>query len=239
MVGLHHVLTCGHNVYFENKWSEWIHVNPGLDESNEPYGMVRVAQVYVHKKWYETNDKDHDIALMVLEESVGSRTGCAGICYLNTQNILKEFVEITGYPNDKGGYQMYSMGRTPTRFLNNRILHEVDTDHGQSGSALWIYCKNKINPFVVGVQTLGFKDHCVGDKRVNQAVYINKEIFNSLKSLIEKTYKLNKSRTVSHQRSSVRNSTTPKPIFSVKLKDQFSVKTVNLKKIYVKVTERK
>lgn len=176
MVGPHHLLTAGHNVY-DHKTKNWVNnisVHPGLNDLIAPLGEIKATRVYTFKDWVEKQDPDYDIALIVLAQSVGYETGWSGLLSLNDPNLSKEKVHITGYPGDKGFKQMWTMSHTIKTFSSERFYYEIDTFGGQSGSGVWI---NKWgSPYVLGVHTQGEGELYKG----NSGVRLSKSKFESV-----------------------------------------------------------
>ncbi len=190
MVGPHHLLTCGHNVYDtkEKKWAESITVFPALNDDHAPFGQVKVVKVYIYTNWTMQADKKFDIALLILNQSIGKYTGWGGVVCIDDQHILQEKIHITGYPGDKGLKQMWSMSHVVKSNGTEEFEYEIDTHAGQSGSGIWI---NKWGlPLVLGVHTLG------GDAK-NFGVRISEQKFTDLfVTAMTATRKLKKSTIV-------------------------------------------
>ncbi|MCP5492000.1 MAG: trypsin-like serine protease [Chlamydiales bacterium] len=186
MVGPHHVLTCAHNVFCkDNKnWAEKIVVCPGRNNLSAPFGQAEVTRAHIFSKWSDEADSGYDIALLILNESIGKCTGWAGILCLENQGLLKKPVKITGYPGEKDE-QLWGMKNNIKLLGSETIEYDIDTSPGQSGSPIWI--ENMGMPYIIGVHTLG---SC----NVNSGVRISNEKFiNLIAKKIFETYKLDKS----------------------------------------------
>ncbi len=81
LVGPHHILTCGHNVYDtdDNVWAEEITVYPALNDKHAPFGSVKVVKVFTFTQYTNQKDERYDIALLILNKSIGKYTGWAGM----------------------------------------------------------------------------------------------------------------------------------------------------------------
>lgn len=155
MIGPHHVLTCAHCVYdFDEKsWFKEILACPALNGKIAPFGEVKVTRAYIFKSWLTIGDSNFDIALLLLDQSIGDYTGWGGLLSAPDTDLSQEEVYIIGYPGDKGFKQMWGMGHKIKEMTSDKVYYEHDTQGGQSGSAIWI---NKYGmPLILGVHTLG------------------------------------------------------------------------------------
>ena len=111
MVGPHHLLTCGHNVYDTKvkAWADEITVYPALNEAQAPFGFAKAIKAYTFSNWTERGERQYDIALLILDKSIGKETGWGGLLSEEDQELSKEEVNIYGYPGDKGFKQMWGM----------------------------------------------------------------------------------------------------------------------------------
>lgn len=182
MVGPHHVLTCAHNVYDIAKkcWALKIDIYPGRNKKSAPFGKLSVTRAYIFENWTNKEDKQFDIALLVLDQSIGFLTGWGGICSSNNKSFVNEKFHITGYPSDRGLDEMWSMNHVIKQIHPETFDYEIDTASGQSGSAIW--SDRWGQPTIIGVHTLG-ANLC------NSGVRITSDKFMRLFSeVISKTY---------------------------------------------------
>lgn len=181
MVGPHHLLTCGHNVYDPKKkrWAEKITVYPALNESFAPFGKVNVVKIFTFKEWTDHGDKLYDIALVILNRSIGKVTGWGGMLCTSDEDLSQETVNIVGYPGDKGMKQMWGMDHKIHKINAEEFEYLIDTNAGQSGSAIWI---NKFGtPMILGVHTLG-------GNFANYGVRLSQQKFRAIVQKIFETY---------------------------------------------------
>lgn len=171
IIGPHHILTCAHNVYNQEdkKYVSSISVVPALNDNYAPFGEIKVTRFYLFKKYvqHEQNKNltiDLDIALLILDKSIGMYTGWAGISTDSDENLKYNYVKdgffenaykvnITGYPGDKGHNQMWTMSHKLQDLNKERFEYLIDTNPGQSGSPIWV-SKNG-GPVILGVHTHG------------------------------------------------------------------------------------
>jgi V8-like Glu-specific endopeptidase len=156
IVGPHHVLTCGHNVYGgdpKKSWATSISVYPALNGKSAPFGEVSVVKVYTFADWTNKEDTNFDLALLVLNRSIGKYTGWGGVMSTPDSTLTSQRVHITGYPGDKNFNEMWTMEHIMKSLLIERFEYEIDTYKGQSGSAIWF--KKFGLPIIVGIHTSG------------------------------------------------------------------------------------
>ncbi|WP_194848288.1 trypsin-like serine peptidase [Candidatus Neptunochlamydia vexilliferae] len=188
LIGPHHVLTCGHNVYDikTKKWATKITAYPGRNEKSAPYGKATVIKAYTFNNYTNNKERAYDIALLLLDRSVGKYTGWGGLCSAPDDSLKGATFNITGYPGDKGLDQMWSMSHKIKSIEKEIFEYEIDTNRGQSGSAIWV--KDEFGSVkIMGVHTLGGFDK-------NSGVRISKDKFTKLfQTTIANTYKIQKS----------------------------------------------
>jgi V8-like Glu-specific endopeptidase len=185
-VGPHHVLTCGHNVYSRkfNQWADNITVYPALNGGSAPFGKSTVAKVYTFRGWVTSGNQEFDMALLILDSSIGEHTGwCGLLSTLDDTTLYKQEVHITGYPGDKELNQMWTMCHKISIAGPEQFDYEIDTHPGQSGSPIWI--DEWGTPMILGVHTLGGNDK-------NSGVRLSQQKFTRLLiNKISQTYVLN------------------------------------------------
>lgn len=185
IVGPHHLLTCAHCVYKfdEGAFFEEISVYPALNDAVAPFNKVKATRAYMFKVYQDQGDGQFDMALLLLNQSIGDYTGWGSLLSADDAQLYPEMVHITGYPGDKGnGKQMWSMSHKIKTIKPEVFDYEIDTYGGQSGSAIWI---NKWgNPVVLGVHTLG-------SNNINSGVRLSAGKFEKIVQVIRDTYVLN------------------------------------------------
>jgi len=87
-------------------------------------------------------------------------------------NFLKNAtLNLSGYPGDKGGNQQWFMARKTKSVSSRRIVYDIDTMGGQSGSPVWYLTNGQ--RYAVGVHTNGVSSG-------NSATRIVTPVFNNL-----------------------------------------------------------
>lgn len=187
MVGPHHVLTCGHNVYSidTKSWAASISVYPALNGRSAPFGELHAVRVYTFADWTNRADTDFDLALLVLNRSIGKFTGWGGVVSTPDSALATQRVHITGYPGDKNCNEMWTMEHTMQSLLAERFEYKIDTYNGQSGSAIW-FVKLGL-PMIAGI-------HTSGTQFINGGTRISHQKFTEFViRLISETRKISKS----------------------------------------------
>lgn len=188
IIGPNLVLTAAHNVY--QRYSKGVKVGQ-LDKNNmtfypgrmgniNPYGGVKIRDVYYPEE-YETadeNDRDkYDYALLVLDRFIGNETGFFRINKLyNKERLSSMKVHIYGYPEEMGKH-LYGMegffkfDEDTKDFEKDMILHELDSTPGQSGAALYI--KDHNSYYIIGIHLGGFPKEF--NIQYNRAIFLNED----------------------------------------------------------------
>ncbi len=211
MIGPHHVLTCGHNVFDETtkKWAENIKVYPAVNGTSAPFGHATVTRVYTLKKWHDSASSEHDLALLVLNLSLGKYTGWASVRCEGDAFFAKREVHIYGYPGDKGPNELWGMNDTIRKATSEEFEYVIDTYKGQSGSPIWM--SDNDAPSVLGV-------HTHGDVAKNVGVRITEAKFKEIHAIVRDTLKLVSSPKVSCPSQQLQ--TRSLPIFGKELWEQ-------------------
>jgi len=82
LIGPHHLLTCAHNVFSHHSrnkcFAKKIEIYPGRNKEQAPFGKANVTKAYIYEDWSIKKDKQFDIALLILDHSIGLCT-CVGV----------------------------------------------------------------------------------------------------------------------------------------------------------------
>lgn len=174
-IGPRTVMTAGHCVYIhdEGGWAESIEVIPALGGSDRPYGSTRANRFHAVDGWVKNLDSDFDYAAIMLDESLGNKTGWYAFAALDQTALSSADANISGYPADKErASRQYFHARKIVRASQRKLFYEIDTYGGQSGSAIWLQINGK--RVVVGV-------HTTGSSTSNSGTLINQEVFNNMR----------------------------------------------------------
>ncbi|CAN5674936.1 hypothetical protein BH10BDE1_BH10BDE1_16800 [soil metagenome] len=159
------VLTAGHCV-FDLETRKAIPVRkftPGRNQNFEPYGSIDVVGVHVARE-YTQGDTSRDIAVLVLKESVGIKTGWLEIAW--DHSVLAPHNSalggwsgpgsIVGYPGDKASKTMWLVACDfyVAQLTTQLPQYTCDTFGGMSGSAL-VAGNSRGQAMIFGVHTMG------------------------------------------------------------------------------------
>lgn len=199
LIGPHHLLTAAHNVYDVDKkeWAHSISVRLGLNEVVAPFGEIKVAKAYTFDQWVQNKDFNYDIALITLGNSIGYKTGWAGVVSLEDESLVKKNVTITGYPGDMGFNKMMKMSHRLKLVNPERFYYDIDTYGGQSGSGIWI--QKFASPYVIGVHTLGEGALYTG----NSGVRLSSPKFHKIAKWISQSFTLSSQNALSREETPV------------------------------------
>lgn len=207
LIGPHHVLTAAHNIFHKDYirvdnsntklktgWANDITLELAFNNNINPYKTLKATRVYFFKQWVESNDPEYDIALIILDQSIGIETGWAGLMALD-DDALEEMkknnkINITGYPGTHKGNMMSINGKIDN-FNNNFIGYKLDTSYGQSGCS--IYIKHLGKSSLIGV-------HTTGGQECNKGVRLTESKLEKIVQWIFETYKLSPPPKISFKR---------------------------------------
>lgn len=154
LIAAKYVLTAGHCVYNKDRggYAKKIEVVPGLSGTYKPYGSVFSTKIRTYSNYTTNKDKNYDIALLTIDKSIGNTTGWLGYTYYSTINGVTG--HLAGYPDDKGGKNLYYHYGPISSSTSMRVSYSIDTYDGQSGSGVYRIINNK-DRYVFAVHTHG------------------------------------------------------------------------------------
>jgi glutamyl endopeptidase len=176
LVGPRTVITAGHCVYMHSHggWAKKIEVIPGRNGSTMPYGSCTATHFRSVKGWTNKKNITHDYGAIILPSNCryGDRVGYFGYANLSFFSLLGLKVNLAGYPGDKPTGTIWFDARQITLVLARRLVYNIDTAGGQSGSPVWRLKDGKRH--VVGI-------HTNGASTGNSATRITKPVFDNIK----------------------------------------------------------
>ena len=136
-VGPRHVLTANHNVFHNiHNWALSIIVTPALHNKFSCFGNSNVIQI--HSFTINSDDPSFDLALLILDQDLGYKTGWMGIAAIeNNDELEKLYPQITGYPSNKN-FDMFTHLGSITKASKELLDHDIDTGPGNCGSPMWV-----------------------------------------------------------------------------------------------------
>lgn len=158
-VGPRTLLTAGHCVYstfFFGGWAERMEISPGREGQTFPFGTVTSARFSSVDRWVESEDPDFDIGCIHLDAEPAGNLGWFAVGALPATELQGYFVNIAGYPADRGiGTELYHHKNRVLSVSERRVFYDVDTYGGQSGAPAWIHERNDSPPLAIGIHAYG------------------------------------------------------------------------------------
>ena len=169
------VITAGHVVFLHDHggWARSIEVIPAMNDGARPYGSCTSSTFRSVNGWTNSKNSDYDYAAIILPQNCrpGDRTGWFGLAVKDDAFLRNAILNLSGYPGDKGGNQQWFMARKTKSVGGRRIVYDIDTMGGQSGSPVWILLNGQ--RYAVGVHTNGLSSG-------NSATRIVTPVFNNM-----------------------------------------------------------
>lgn len=161
------LLTAGHCLYLEKYgWATKIEVKPGGNDSS--FEKVTASNYAVSKGWEDSFDSDYDYGVIVLDESMN--TGSLSLKTKTISELKYKGVINYGYPIDKDEGTLWYGEGTIKSATTNMLMHDVDTEGGNSGSPIIL----KTDSFsAIAVHTQG-----KGSGNLNKAVRVTDSLIN-------------------------------------------------------------
>lgn len=183
IVNKHHVITAGHCVYSKKDggWAKSVMFYPAQNDNNLPFGGIPVVQLWSVKGWTDRLDTNWDFGMLILNQDIYKKTGHLGlIAHRDHRKLLRHRVNVTGYPGDKGGKQMWTHADIIKSTSSQIVIYNIDTMGGQSGSGVWSKFDNYKPYHVCAI-------HATGHSSGNGATRISMPLFDSIVKIMSST----------------------------------------------------
>jgi glutamyl endopeptidase len=158
MINRHHVLTAGHCVHSKSDggWATNVQFNAAQNDASLPFGSAFATRLLSVNGWSDDANSDYDFGMLILGSELGNQTGFFGIISFGSDSELTSSkVNVTGYPGDKGGRQMWTHADAIKRVQSEQFFYDIDTVGGQSGSGVWSTWAGHSGEKIAGVHTTG------------------------------------------------------------------------------------
>ncbi len=155
LIGNSVVLTAGHCIYDqEHGWADRVVFVPGKSGDTEPFGRSSAVRNISQRAWVDEGDNRYDVAMIVLEQALGEQAGHITVGIEPDSFFVNRNLNTAGYPGElfPGDVQYHSFG-TSMDVQDGLLRHELDSEHGQSGSPIWYYDPEGDSRRIVGVLT--------------------------------------------------------------------------------------
>jgi V8-like Glu-specific endopeptidase len=177
LIGTRVVLTAGHCVYDEaDGWADEVLFTPARNGTLEPFGHSYSIRNISQKSWVDRQDNQYDLAMIVLEQPLGEQTGYLSVSAQPESFFVNRNLNTAGYPSETlpGTLQYHAYGAA-IDVQGGLLRHTIDSEPGQSGSAIWYYQPDTESRSIVAVLT-GSREVTSGGQVVdsyNVGVYLN------------------------------------------------------------------
>jgi len=158
MVSKHHVLTAGHCVYSKDDggWATSVQFNAAQNDGALPFGSVYATRLLSVTGWTSNNDRAYDMGMLILQSDLGIQTGWFGIITIPIDGeLIRKRVNVTGYPGDKGGQQLWTHADAIKSLTAENAYYDIDTMGGQSGSGVWSTFAGQTGEKIACIHTSG------------------------------------------------------------------------------------
>jgi V8-like Glu-specific endopeptidase len=139
MVNKHHVLTAGHVVYSKANggWATSVQFNAAQNDGTVPFGSAFATYLFSFKGWTDSQLRDYDTGMLILDRDLGKRTGWMGLITTSDGNLSNHQITVAGYPGDKGGQQLWAATAPIVSVQGHQIGYNAYTKGGDSGSGVY------------------------------------------------------------------------------------------------------
>lgn len=172
LIGPRHVLTAGHCIYNTrtDRWYSSIKFSPGQNASQRPYGKLDWTHAITVKGWVVDHLRNYDVAMIVLGEDVGTRSGWLGFGF--AQNLPADEVNVNGYPGDKPTGTLWHSACPIGLERLFRLYYVCDTFGGNSGSGVYRFLRATGERTIWGIHAYGVDSTGMnGATRIRRATY--------------------------------------------------------------------
>jgi V8-like Glu-specific endopeptidase len=150
--------TAGHCVFLQDEggWAKSITVIPAKQGSLEPLNRFPATRFASVDGWVDKRGRDFDYGAIFLDDRTpGTRVGNFAVEALPASELRLTDAQISGYPADRerAEFQFFHL-RPMVDVTDARLVYDIDTFGGQSGSPIWQDTKER-GVIAVGIHTTG------------------------------------------------------------------------------------
>lgn len=133
--------TAGHCVFLQDEggWAKSIRVIPAKHGGDEPFGTLTSKEFASVDGWVKQRQRDFDYGVIFVDDAtVGTKVGNFAVDVLGVSALKGTDAQISGYPadRDRAEFQFFH-ARPMLDVTDTRLVYEIDTFGGQSGSPIW------------------------------------------------------------------------------------------------------
>ncbi len=139
MVNKHHALTAGHVVFSKANggWATSVQFNAAQNDATLPFGSAFATRLVSFKGWTDSQLRDYDTGMLILDRDLGDRTGWMGLITTSDGNLMSHQITVAGYPGDKGGQQLWAATAPIVSVAERQISYDAYTKGGDSGAGVY------------------------------------------------------------------------------------------------------
>jgi V8-like Glu-specific endopeptidase len=139
VVNKHHVLTAGHVVFSKSNggWATSVQFNAAQNDATLPYGSAFASRLFSFKGWTDSQLRDYDTGMLILNRDLGNQTGWMGLITTSDANLSNHQITVAGYPGDKGGQQLWAATAPIVSVADHQIGYNAYTKGGDSGAGVY------------------------------------------------------------------------------------------------------
>ena len=168
--------TAGHCVFLQNEggWAKSIRVIPAKFGADEPFGSVTATVFASVDGWVEQRQRDFDYGVIFLDDpGIGHQVGNFAVSVFDKPALQGTDAQVSGYPADRDGaaFQFFH-ARPMIDITETRLVYDIDTFGGQSGSPIWQETDER------GIVAVGI--HTTGGVSSNSGTRINGDVMGNL-----------------------------------------------------------
>jgi V8-like Glu-specific endopeptidase len=174
------LITAGHCVYItgspipeRNGWVKNVKVTPGRNGQQAPYGIVTSTTFRAVTGWTENGDENFDYGAIIVPTPLGETIGWLGIGVYTDDDLMNATANISGYPIDKPEGTQWYASNTIAYVDDYKVYYEIDTEEGESGSAVYL---------ASGQQRVAFAVHAYGGSTTNSGTRITTDAYQNMLS---------------------------------------------------------
>lgn len=150
--------TAGHCVFLQDEggWAKSIKVIPAKFGAREPFAAQTSKRFASVKGWVKERKRDFDYGVIFLDDAApGTQVGNFAVEALGVPQLKGVDAQVSGYPADleRAEFQFFHM-RPMKDVTDTRLVYDIDTFGGQSGSPIWQETTER-GVVAVGIHTTG------------------------------------------------------------------------------------
>ena len=155
----------------------------------QPFGEANVVNIRAPQEWTNSEDLNHDWAVITLDRNIGNLTGWFGYGYAGDHHYLNQVFDTAGYPSDRNDangdgvverHDMYHAADTIISATPYLLGSGVDSHQGQSGGPLFEFDPWSNLPYIHGVVSHEYRNGAAP----NQFTRISAERFDLIQGVI-------------------------------------------------------